>query len=101
MTVRFPTGPDRPSEAHAADPDPNLAIRRLRWAILLNSLFIAIEMAAGFAVNSLALLGDAWHNFADVLGLAIAWFAVRQIGRPAPAKARASVQPTRRRIISC
>jgi cobalt-zinc-cadmium efflux system protein len=59
-----------------------LAVRRLRRAILLNSLFIAVELAAGFAVNSLALLSDAWHNFTDVLGLAIAWFAVRQVGRP-------------------
>jgi cation diffusion facilitator family transporter len=83
MTVRFQTGPGRPPGVHAADPDPNLAVRRLRWAILLNSLFIAIELAAGFAVNSLALLGDAWHNFADVVGLGIAWFAVRQIRRPA------------------
>jgi cobalt-zinc-cadmium efflux system protein len=83
MTVRFPKGPDRPAEVHAADRDPNLAIRRLRWAILLNSLFIAVELAAGFAVNSLALLSDAWHNFTDVLGLGIAWFAVRQVRRPA------------------
>jgi cobalt-zinc-cadmium efflux system protein len=58
-------------------------VRRLRWAILLNSLFIAVELTAGFAVNSLALLSDAWHNFADVLGLGIAWFAVRQVRRPA------------------
>ncbi len=83
MTVRFPTGPGRPPGVHAADPDPNLVVRRLCWAILLNSLFIAIELAAGLAVNSLALLGDAWHNFTDVLGLGIAWFAVRQIRRPA------------------
>jgi len=83
MTVRFPTGPGRLPAVHAADPDPNLAVRRLRWAILLNSLFIAAELAAGFAVNSLALLSDAWHNLTDVLGLGIAWFAVRQVRRPA------------------
>jgi cobalt-zinc-cadmium efflux system protein len=83
MTVCFPTGPGHSHGVHAPDPDPGLAVRRLRWAILLNSLFIAIELAAGFTVNSLALLGDAWHNFTDVLGLGIAWFAVRQIQRPA------------------
>ena len=55
----------------------------MRWAILLNSLFIALELAAGFAVNSLALISDAWHNLTDVLALGIAWFAVRQIRRPA------------------
>jgi len=74
----------RPSPGvHAADPDPHLVICRLCWAILLGSLFIAIELAAGLAVNSLALLGDAWHNFADVLNPGIPWFAVRQIRRPA------------------
>ncbi len=60
-------------------------VRRLRWGVLLNSLFIAVELAAGFSVNSLALLGDAWHNFTDVLGLGIAWFAIRQVERPADA----------------
>lgn len=83
MTGHFPKRPGRPAEPSAPDRDPNRAVRRLRWAILLNSLFIALELGAGFAVNSLALLGDAWHNFTDVLGLGIAWFAVRQIHRPA------------------
>lgn len=82
MTVRLLRGLC-PAEASTADRDPNLAISRLRWAILLNSLFIALELGAGFAVNSLALLSDAWHNFTDVLGLGIAWFAVRQVRRPA------------------
>ena len=82
MTVCFPKGPGLSSGAHSGNPDLDLAVHRLRWAILLNSLFIAVELAAGFAVNSLALLGDAWHNFTDVLGLGIAWFAVRQVRRP-------------------
>ena len=82
MTVGSPRGSGCPPDDHAAGRDPTLAVRRLRRAILLNSLFIAVELAAGFAVNSLALLSDAWHNFTDVLGLAIAWFAVRQVGRP-------------------
>lgn len=63
--------------------DPDRAVRRLRWSILLNGLFIAVELGAGFALNSLALIGDAWHNFTDILGLGIAWFAVRQVHRPA------------------
>ena len=64
-----------------ADSDP--AVRRLRTAILLNGVFIAVELAAGFLVNSLALISDAWHNLTDVLGLGIAWFAIRQVRRPA------------------
>ncbi len=43
MTGRFPKGPGRPAESSAADRDPNQAVRRLRWAILPNSLFIALE----------------------------------------------------------
>ncbi|HWT80759.1 MAG TPA: cation diffusion facilitator family transporter [Candidatus Acidoferrum sp.] len=82
MIVRSSTGHDHPHGIHTADADPSLAARRLGWAILLNSLFIALELTAGFTANSLALLSDAWHNFADVLGLGIAWFAVRQIRRP-------------------
>jgi cobalt-zinc-cadmium efflux system protein len=56
---------------------------RLGWAILLNSVFIALELGAGMAINSLALISDAWHNLTDVLGLGIAWYALRQLRRPA------------------
>jgi cobalt-zinc-cadmium efflux system protein len=59
------------------------AARRLRWAILLNALFILVELSAGMAVGSLALVSDAWHNLTDILALFIAWFAMRQVRRPA------------------
>ncbi len=82
MDVRFlrrSGGPELPS----ADREGKQAARRLRWAILLNSLFIALELTAGLTVNSLALISDAWHNLADVLGLGIGWFALQQVRRPA------------------
>ena len=63
--------------------DLDAPLRRLRWGILLNCIYIALELTAGFWVNSLALLSDAWHNLTDVLGLGIAWFAIRQVRRPA------------------
>ena len=44
--------------------------------IALNVAYIVIEILYGFSVNSLALLADAGHNAADVLGLALAWGAV-------------------------
>ncbi|MBI3121120.1 MAG: cation transporter, partial [candidate division NC10 bacterium] len=68
MTARSMRRPDGPTELPGPDGDPAGAIRRLRWAILLNSLFVALELAAGFTVNSLALISDAWHNLTDVLG---------------------------------
>ena len=83
MTARSLRQPGGPTELRGPNGDPARVIRRLRWAILLNSLFIALELAAGFTVNSLALISDAWHNLTDVLGLGIAWFAVRQVRRPA------------------
>jgi len=42
----------------------------------LNVVFIAAEVGYGFAADSLALLADAGHNAADVLGLLLAWGAV-------------------------
>jgi Co/Zn/Cd efflux system component len=75
--------PGGPAECRSPNGEPNRTIRRLRWASLLNSLFIALELAAGITVNSLALISDAWHNLTDVLGLGIAWFAVWQVRRPA------------------
>ncbi|HEX5265052.1 MAG TPA: cation diffusion facilitator family transporter [Phenylobacterium sp.] len=41
----------------------------------LNTLFVAVEVAAGFWANSMALLADAGHNLSDVLALLLAWGA--------------------------
>ncbi|MCZ7627330.1 MAG: cation diffusion facilitator family transporter [Candidatus Methylomirabilis sp.] len=57
--------------------------RRLQIGIVLNLLFAGAELVAGLTAQSLALIGDAWHNFSDVIGLAISWIALRQVERPA------------------
>jgi cobalt-zinc-cadmium efflux system protein len=57
--------------------------RRLKIGIALNLLFALAELIAGLAAGSLALLGDAWHNFSDVIALAVSWVALRQVERPA------------------
>jgi cobalt-zinc-cadmium efflux system protein len=44
-------------------------------ALLLNSIFVAIEFGYGFFANSTALMADAGHNLSDVLGLILAWTA--------------------------
>lgn len=41
----------------------------------LNIGFVLIELGYGFAAHSLALLADAVHNFSDVVGLVLAWWA--------------------------
>jgi len=43
--------------------------------IFLNAGFIVLEVTFGLLSGSLALLADAGHNFADVLGLVMAWSA--------------------------
>ena len=43
--------------------------------IILNVLYIIVELVYGFLINSMALIADAGHNFSDVLGLLLAWGA--------------------------
>jgi cobalt-zinc-cadmium efflux system protein len=45
--------------------------------IVLNLLFVLVEVIVGFSVHSLSLLSDAGHNFADVGSLAISLLAFR------------------------
>lgn len=44
--------------------------------IILNFSFVLVEASYGYFSNSLALMADAGHNLSDVLGLALAWFAI-------------------------
>ncbi len=53
--------------------------------ILLNSLFIGVELIYGFIANSTALLADAGHNISDVFGLLLAWGAF-VLARKKPSK---------------
>lgn len=57
--------------------------RSLRLALLLTLAIVAIQLVGGLWAHSLALLADAGHAFADVLALALAWFAAVQSRRPA------------------
>lgn len=45
--------------------------------IILNALFVLIEVVMGLNTHSLALLTDAGHNLSDVASLALALFAFR------------------------
>ena len=58
------------------------ATRAFKIAVLLNVIYILIEVAAGFYADSLSLLADAGHNISDVLGLVLAWFALSLSQRP-------------------
>ncbi len=60
---------------------------RLLVVLGLSAVYMLVEVGGGLFTNSLALLADAGHMLADVLGLAMALFAIRFAQRPAtPAK---------------
>lgn len=56
---------------------------KLVIGILLNSVFVAIELLAGIWVGSLALISDAGHNFSDSLALVLSLFARYISSKPA------------------
>ncbi|MCL2777871.1 MAG: cation diffusion facilitator family transporter [Polyangiaceae bacterium] len=52
----------------------------------LNVAFLAVELAVGLWVESLALVADAVHNIGDVAGLALAWGAAHLAARKPSAR---------------
>jgi cobalt-zinc-cadmium efflux system protein len=69
---------------HHHGPGPNE--RGFAPGVALNLGFVALEVVAGLAAGSMALLADAGHNLSDVLGLVLAWVAVRLARRPPSAR---------------
>jgi cobalt-zinc-cadmium efflux system protein len=59
---------------HHHVPDSN---RAFAIGATLNIGFVLVEVVFGLWHNSLALLADAGHNFSDVIGLLLAWGAMR------------------------
>lgn len=59
---------------------------KLRIALGLTIIILAVEVAGGFISNSLALLADAAHMLTDVFAVALSLFAVVQSRRPADDK---------------
>ena len=60
--------------------------RKLVIASAATIVFVVVELAIGLWSGSLALIGDAVHNFTDSLALLLALFAVRLERRPATAE---------------
>jgi cobalt-zinc-cadmium efflux system protein len=57
--------------------------RAFAIGIILNLIFVLVELAYGVSANSVALFADAGHNLSDVLALAVAWGAAILGRRPA------------------
>ena len=72
--------------SHGHSHAPKSFGRAFAVGIALNVAYILVEAGFGLASNSLALLADAGHNCADVLGLVVAWGAVALSQRPPSAR---------------
>lgn len=59
---------------------------KLKFGIIITISILVIEVVGGLLSNSLALLSDAGHVFADVLALSLSWYGVRQTRRPASSR---------------
>ena len=70
--------------SHAVVTEENA--KKLSMALLLTSIFLVIEVVAGFITQSLALLSDAAHMFTDAAALAIALVAIKIGKMPADNK---------------
>ena len=68
------------------DHGSSLTGRRLLFSVIITVAFVFGEAAAGYFSNSLALLSDAGHNFADALALVLSWYGLWIAQRPSSAK---------------
>lgn len=55
----------------------------MRGAVVMTLAFVGGEAIAGYFSNSLALLSDAGHNFADAAALGLSWYALWIATKPA------------------
>jgi cobalt-zinc-cadmium efflux system protein len=59
---------------------------RLKFGIVLTGFILVAEVVGGLLSNSLALLSDAGHVFADIAALSLSWYGVRQAERPSSSR---------------
>jgi cobalt-zinc-cadmium efflux system protein len=57
-------------------------IAKMRFAVILTMGILLLELVGGILTNSLALLSDAGHVFADVFALGLSWVALALSGLP-------------------
>ena len=59
---------------------------KLKYGIIITAVILVLEVAGGILSNSLALLSDAGHVFADGIALTLSWYGVRQAARPSSSR---------------
>lgn len=71
---------------HGHDHGTSLTGCRLLLSVIITIAFVVVEAATGYFSNSLALMSDAGHNFADALALILSWYGLWIAGRPSSEK---------------
>ena len=61
-------------------------VKRMKFVVILTLSIFLLELVGGILTNSLALLSDAGHVFADVFALGLSWVALTLAGLPADRK---------------
>src|SRR5437879_6779193 len=61
-------------------------ITKLKFILLLTSIYFVVQIIVALSTRSLALLADAGHMLADVGGLALILFAINYTRKPATLK---------------
>jgi cation diffusion facilitator family transporter len=65
---------------------PEMSIAKNRAAtlsVVSNSLLIIMKLVVGIAMQSVSVISEAVHSAIDLVAAIIAWFAVRESGKPA------------------
>ncbi|HOV67422.1 MAG TPA: cation diffusion facilitator family transporter [Methanoregulaceae archaeon] len=57
-------------------------LRTARLSVASNSVLLALKLAIGLWIGSVAILSEAVHSGIDLVAAVVAWFAVRASGRP-------------------
>lgn len=65
------------THSHSHSHAPADYSRAFMIGVGLNTAFVNTEVIYGLSANSLALISDAGHNLSDVMGLLLAWGAIR------------------------
>ncbi len=74
-------------EAHGGSHALASTRRGLFWSLLLTGTFFVVELVVGLSIGSVAVVGDAAHNFSAAAGVGIALLAAVFAARP-PSPAR-------------
>ena len=72
--------------SHHNHEEVQLAGNKLKYSLILSVTILIAEVIGGVLSNSLALLSDAGHVFADVIALGLSWYGVRQAMRPSDSR---------------